>query len=169
MYIILIYMSLVRSLYAFHKLLQQNIWGLLLILEISQSYLFRDIWVFIMYYIYGVLVSVPSLLVESTDSMIGLGYLANEYVDKLHAYTYSMWPCTQASRSLLPIIFQPVRNLFWVHTSLVSHYASWVTVYRLSLHFLWNVSTCKNYYYYWTPSQNLLEREAIIKQRIISL
>ena len=37
-------------------------------LEISQSYLFWDIWMFVMYFIYGI--SVPSLLIESTDSMI---------------------------------------------------------------------------------------------------
>ena len=37
-------------------------------LEISQNYLFWDSWVFIMYYIYGI--SGPSLLIESTDSMI---------------------------------------------------------------------------------------------------
>ena len=37
-------------------------------LKISQNYLFWDIWVFVMYYIYGI--SGPSLLIESTDSMI---------------------------------------------------------------------------------------------------
>ena len=37
-------------------------------LEISENYLFWDIWVFVMYYIYGI--SWPSLLIESTDSMI---------------------------------------------------------------------------------------------------
>ena len=53
------------------------IWWMILVLldgywhlEISQGYLFWDIWVFVMYNIYGI--SVPSLLIESTNSMINL-------------------------------------------------------------------------------------------------
>ena len=49
-------------------------------LETSQNYIFWDIWVFVMYYIYGI--SGPSLLIESTDSMIrstqGRGLMPDE-------------------------------------------------------------------------------------------
>ena len=69
-------------------------------LDISQSYRFWVIWVFVMYYIYGI--SIPSLLIESTDSMISLIIIS--------------WSVNAFSTNAVPYA---LHILVWMHVTVV--------------------------------------------------